>query len=741
MVLVLFSISVFLSAALLFLVEPMVAKMLLPLLGGSPAVWNSCLVFFQAVLLAGYAYAHAAKKWFRWRVMLGIQCAMVLFPAAIGVLPLHLPHGWMPPTQTNPIPWIMSALAVSVGIPFFALSSCTPMLQRWFAASTHPHAKDPYFLYAASNAGSLIGLLAYPLLIEPTLSITVQSRLWSFGYAVLVAFTLSCAVMCWNRPSWAERPEAQNSQAVTHAIRRGTWLRWIALAFVPSSLMLGVTTAITADVPAIPLFWVVPLALYLLSFVLVFARRQIVTPAVFNRRLPILILCGLVPGMLQSKLPLPVLLILYSALLFSVAMVCHGELAASRPPVSKLTAFYLFISIGGVLGGIFNSIVAPIAFHSVLEFPIALICAALLRPSPDLKSLDGFAARRARLDWLLPLGLGACMAFALVIPRAAKINLGTPSYILIFGIAMVCCLSFAQRPLRFGLGTAATFLASAFYVGPYGHVLVTERSFFGVYRVANDQSGKFRNLLHGGTVHGMQSLDPAKSRTPLAYYTLGGPAGQITRAVQGQASGNDWALVGLGAGAMACLAQPGQNLTYFEIDPLVARIAEDPRDFTFLKQCAPLAGIVLGDARPKLREARDGQYRLIVLDAFSGDSIPMHLITREALQLYLRKLATNGLIAFHITNQHLDLAPVLGNLAQDAKLVAWIEDDSTLTEQQASDGKLGSRWVVMARNKGDLAHLVTSADSFASWVALEGRANARVWTDDYSNLLTVIRWR
>jgi len=240
-------------------------------------------------------------------------------------------------------------------------------------------------------------------------------------------------------------------------------------------------------------------------------------------------------------------------------------------------------------------------------------------------------------------------------------------------------------------------------------------------------------------VRGMQSLDPAKSRTPLAYYTLGGPAGQITRAVQGQASG--WAVVGLGAGAMACLAQPGQNLTYFEIDPLVARIAENPRDFTFLKQCAPLAGIVLGDARPKLREARDGQYRLIVLDAFSGDSIPMHLITREALQLYLRKLATNGLIAFHITNQHLDLAPVLGNLAQDAKLVAWIEDDSTLTEQQASDGKLGSRWVVMARSKGDLAHLVTSADSFASWVVLEGHANARVWTDDYSNLLTVIRWR
>ena len=742
MILIVFGISVFLSAALLFLVEPMVAKMLLPLLGGSPAVWNTCLDFFQAVLLAGYAYAHAASKWFRWRILLTVQCALVLLPAMVGVLPLHLPHGWIPPALSNPIPWILSALAVSVGIPFFALSSCTPMMQRWFAASGHRHAEDPYFLYAASNAGSLVGLLAYPLLLEPTLRISVQSRLWSFGYATLAVLTLAGAVMGWNRPGLPAGLNSEDATAIPRAITLGTRLRWIALAFVPSSLMLGVTTAMTADVPAIPLFWVIPLALYLLSFVLVFARRQIVAPAAFNRRLPILILCGLVPGMLQSKLPLPALLILYSLLLFSVAMVCHGELAATRPPVSKLTEFYLLISVGGVLGGIFNSIIAPIAFHSVLEFPIALIGAALLRRSADPKPLEGSAATRARrLDWLLPFALGTCMTVVLVIPRAAGIHLGVPAYILIFGISMACCLSFAQRPLRFGLGTAAAFLASMFYVGPYGHVLDMERSFFGVNRVTNDQTGKFRNLLHGGTVHGIQSLDPANSRTPLAYYTIGGPAGQITRAVQEQTSPDDLAIVGLGAGAMACLTQPGESLTYYEIDPLIARIAEDPRYFTFLKECAPQAKIVLGDARLKLAEARDGQYRLIVLDAFSGDSIPMHLMTREALALYLRKLAPGGLVAFHITNQYLQLAPVLANLAQDANLVSWIQDDSTLTEQQARDGKLGSTWVVMARSKQDLAHLVASADSLAHWTPLEGRANANVWTDDYSNLLTVIRWR
>jgi hypothetical protein len=742
MILILFTVSAFLSAVLLFLVEPMVAKMLLPLLGGSPAVWNTCLVFFQAVLLAGYAYAYAATKFFRWRLLLLTQCGLLLLPAAMMVLPLHLPHGWIPPAQSNPIPWMLSVLTVSVGLPFFALSSCGPMMQRWFAASDHRHADDPYFLYAASNAGSLVGLLIYPLLLEPTLRTGVQAGVWTFGYALLSLLTLGCAAMCWNSAGRAEQSVSSHPSVFAETITLNTRLRWVALAAVPSSLILGVTTAITADVPAIPLFWVVPLALYLLSFVFVFARRQIISPATFSKRLPILILCGLVPGMLQSKLPTLALIPLYSILLFSVAMVCHGELAATRPSVHRLTEFYLLISVGGVLGGIFNSIIAPVAFHSVLEFPIALICAALLRRPVNATTLDAPAAARAgRLDWLLPLALGLCMSGAFLIPRAAGITLSVSACILIFGAAAVCCLSFALRPLRFGLAISAAFLASFFYIGPYGHVLDTERSFFGVYRVANDQTGRFRNLLHGGTIHGVQSLDVEKNREPLAYYTVAGPAGQITRAVQDPAMGGEWAIVGLGSGAMACLAQPGQNLTYFEIDPLVARIAEDTRYFTFIHQCAPQAKIELGDARLKLAEARDGQYGLIVLDAFNGDAIPLHLLTREALALYLRKLAPGGMIAFHITNQHLQLAPVIGNLARHAKLVCWIEDDSRLTEEQARDGKMGSRWVVLVRNSADLAHLKAGADSLASWRPLVVKASDTVWTDDYSNLLSVIGWR
>jgi hypothetical protein len=742
MVLIFFSISVFLSAALLFLVEPMVAKMMLPLLGGSPAVWNTCLVFFQAALMAGYSYTYAANKWLKWRVLLTVQCTLVLIPALVGTLPIALPHDWVPPADSNPIPWILLVLSTAVGGPFLVLASSGPMLQRWFAESGHRRAEDPYFLYAASNAGSLAGLIAYPLLMEPLLRISVQSRLWTFGYGLFAAFTLVCALSSWRRIEPSKEPaNGRAEDATLEPIPSGTRLRWIALAFVPSSLMLGATSALTADVPAIPLFWVIPLALYLLSFVLVFARRQVVSPAAFNQRLPMLILCGLVPGMLQTKLPLAALVILYSILLFSVAMVCHGELAASRPSVKRLTEFYLLMSLGGVLGGIFNSIVAPVVFHSVLEFPIILICAALLRRPVASEKPDATKTSTRRNDWLLPAILGVGTACVFLMFRRAGIIVSVPLSILIFGLALVFCLSFGKRPLRFGLGCAALFLASFLYVGPYGHILHTDRSFFGVYRVTNDQTGRFRYFLHGGTVHGIQSLNAALSRVPLAYYTADGPAGQVARAVQARMPDAPWAIVGLGAGAMACLSPPSHSLTYYEIDPLVAKVAENPAYFTFLQNCAPQVKLELGDARLKLRNAPDAHYGLLVLDAFSGDSVPMHLLTREALALYLRKIAPGGIIAFHVTNQYLNLAPVLGNLAQDAQLACREENDANVSEQQSRDGKFASRWIVMARDPHDLEGLVNSSSPGATWVPIQGHDGAKVWTDDYSNLLSVIRWK
>jgi hypothetical protein len=746
LILIAFTISMFVSATLLFLVEPMLAKMALPMLGGTPAVWNTCLVFFQAVLLFANLYAYAVTKWLRRRNQILLHLALALTPLA--VLPLHISAAWEPPAQSSPVLSILVMLAVTVGLPFFLLSASTPILQRWFSQSGHPSAHDPYFLYAASNAGSLVGLLGYPLLLEPTLRLSVQSHLWSYGYLLFLACTIACAALISRTsPAAASAPstpqDADPEQDVP--LRWPQRLRWIALAFVPSSLMIGVTTQLTTDVPAIPLFWVLPLAFYLLSFVFVFAKKPPVNHDWLIRRLPFLILIALIPTVCKTKLPLLALIAIYLAALFAIALVCHGELARSRPPVSRLTEFYLWISFGGVLGGIFNSLLAPILFSSVAEFPIVLVLAALLRPPIDIKpELPPKAAKLRRNDFLLPIALGLCMTA--VIGGLAHMGLrpGRPLVILIFGYSMLWCMSFGKRPFRFALGLVVLLLASSLYTGPFGQILHTERSFFGVSRVTNDPAGRLRNLFHGGTNHGMQNLYPATSREPLAYYTKSGPAGSILNVLDtkplidnaGHPRHANWAVVGLGAGAMACYLQPGETLTYYEIDPTVKRIASDAHYFTFLSQCAPAAQIFLGDARLKLRNAPDGSYDLIVLDAFSGDTIPMHLMTREALALYLRKLAPGGILAFHVSNLYLRLDPTLAALARDAGLVCLTGDDTSVSEQQISAGKFPSKWIVMARNSADLGALATSP----SWKTTAIPNGTQVWTDDYSNLLRVIKW-
>ena len=599
MLLIVFTVSMFVSATLLFLVEPMLAKMALPMLGGTPAVWNTCLVFFQAVLLSGYLYTYASTRWLRRRTQIAVHLGLVL--SAFAVLPLHIPAGWVPPAQSNPIASILLMLSVAVGLPFFLLSSSTPMLQRWFSESGDKQAADPYFLYAASNAGSLAGLLGYPLLLEPNLRLSEQSRLWSYGYALFVCLTAACGLLAWralSSPSLmdtAESPQAEQAQPVRIWPQR---LRWIALAFVPSSLMMGVTTALTTDVPSIPLFWVLPLAIYLLSFVLVFAKRPPISHQWLVQRLPFILLIALIPTLIQQKFALLLLLPLYLGTLFAVAMVSHGQLALTRPAVSRLTEFYLWISFGGVLGGIFNALIAPVVFSTVLEFPLVLVLAALLRPSTDERVLSPAQAVWARRkDWLLPAALGICQAGVLLALARAGIQIGRPLVILIFGYSMLWCLSFGRRSLRFSLGLVALLAASTLYTPDFGHVFTTQRNFFGVVRVTDSPNGRLRYLIHGATLHGSQNLDPAQSREPLAYYTRSGPAGAVLRTLQaktlqdsnGQPRPARWAVVGLGAGAMACYRLPGESLTYYEIDPLVVRAAVDTRYFTFLNQCAPQA--------------------------------------------------------------------------------------------------------------------------------------------------------
>lgn len=731
----------FVSASLLFLVEPMLAKMILPMLGGTPAVWNTCLVFFQSVLLAGYLYAYATGKWLPRRVQIALHCGLVL--GCFALLPPRIPAGWEPPVQVNPIFSMLGILCVAVALPFFVLSSSTPLLQRWFAQSGHESAKDPYFLYAASNAGSLAGLLGYPFLMEPMLRLSQQSRLWGFGYGLFAILVLGCAVLAWR--SKEDVPETSGDETGT-ANEPVPWkgkAYWIALAFVPSSLMMSITTALTTDFPAIPLLWVLPLGIYLLSFVLVFATRPPVSHAWLVKRLPFLILLSLWPGMSKMRLPYAPLFFLFLFTLFAVSMVCHGRLARSRPQTRHLTEFYLLISLGGVLGGIFNSIVAPMIFSSVLEFPMTLIFAALLIPSVSVeRETKEVAAKKRRNDLLLPAALGLSMAAVILAESRfagdVEHSVEVAIYILIFGYSMVWCLSFAKRPLRFAAGLVALMVASSLYQTASGKFFLRERSFFGVLSVSDDADKKLRYFFHGATVHGVQSLDSARSLEPLAYYDRTGPVASVVRAMQAKSvtTKRRWAVVGLGAGVMACFSQPGESLTFYEIDPAVVRIASDPRYFSFLQQCAPAARVVLGDARLKIREAEDHSYDFIILDAFSGDTIPMHLVTREAIALYLRKLAPGGVLAFHVSNLHLRLATPIAALARDSGLICMMDDDSLIGRPQAAQGKFPSQWIVMARSPADLGAIATDI----RWKAISPPTSTNVWTDDYSNLLGAIKW-
>ncbi|MBI4164631.1 MAG: hypothetical protein HY508_02730, partial [Acidobacteria bacterium] len=462
MALLLFTTTLFLSATLLFLLEPMFAKMALPVLGGSAAVWITCMAFFQACLLGGYAFAHGlAGRWSaKWRPALLLP--LLFLPLLL--LPIRLPETRPLLAAMHPIEALLRILLISVGLPFLLVSTLNPTLQAWFASTGHRHAKDPYFLYAASNAGSMVGLIGYPIFIEPYFRLADQNRIWSWGYCFLVALVFCCALILWRSPGTLPRnlnsvttdatlPVAADDPASAPTSMRRA--RWVALSFVPSSLMLGVTTSLTADIPPIPLFWVVPLALYLLTFILVFARKRLVPHEVLVRRLPFVILVAAVPIVLRAELPLWMVILLNLAALFVTAMVCHGELAKSRPYTRHLTEFYLWLAAGGLAGGVFNGLVAPSVFRHVAEYPIALVLAAMLCPAISPPERD--PADR-RLDFGLPMALGVALAAAIWAFSAAGLA-QTPFFLVFgFGPAILVCFSFSRRPLRYGVGLAALFL-------------------------------------------------------------------------------------------------------------------------------------------------------------------------------------------------------------------------------------------------------------------------------------------
>ncbi len=729
-----FTITLFVSAFLLFSVQPMFAKLVLPVLGGAPAVWNTCLVFFQAMLLLGYGYAHAATRWLGVRRQAAWHLVVLLLP--LWLLPLRLLVQWAPPIETNPIPWLLGVLTLTVGVPFFVIAASAPLLQAWFAQTGHPDARDPYFLYAASNAGSLIALVSYPVLIEPHLRLIDQRWLWAMGYGLLVILVAGCAGLLWRtldrRADASPVHTPPTSEAVAPTVRRR--LAWVLWAAVPSSLLLGVTTYLSTDIAAIPLLWVVPLALYLLTFICAFARPQPLPHALMVNLMPIPVLTLALLMICGTKEPLWLLVTLHLLTFFVIAMVCHGALAGRRPPAAHLTSFYLWLSVGGVLGGLCNALIAPQVFDRVVEYPLALVVACLLRPGTRAP------ARLAtnRCDYLLPLGMGLLLVACCLAVGRLPIPSERVRLLLTYVPAMMLCFLFRYRPIRFGLGVGVLLLVGAWASTDWRQVLDVRRSFFGVYRVteAARADGLYHALLHGRTLHGMQNLRGARRHDPLTYYARGGPIGQVLAARPTGAATVQVAVIGLGTGSMAAYAGPTRRITFYEIDPLVYRLATTPRYFTYLSDCGDRCRVVLGDARRSLVRAPDQGYDVIAVDAFSSDAIPVHLLTLEALHLYLRKLADGGVIALHISNRYLALRPVVGDLA-GALGLACLAQQQHVTPAETKRGLSPSEWVVLARRVEDFGPLATDA----RWGRVTPRPHAAVWTDDFSNLISVLQWR
>lgn len=718
----LFSTTLFVSALLLFLVQPMIAKMILPTFGGAPAVWNTCMLSFQTALLAGYAYAHLGTRW------LGVRGQAVVHLLLLGVACLSLPVRVSPncnlPAHASPILEIIGILACCLGLPFFALSASAPLLQRWYASTGDSRANDPYFLYAASNLGSMLALFSYPILVEPVLSLRVQSYVWSFGYGLLLVLVAICAVFVWRTPASATASTTPKPPPTVSSTDSRQRCRWLVFSFVPSSMLLGLNTYLATDIASFPLMWVIPLALYLLTFILAFASPPAWLPRGMAWTLPFLIVL-----LLGTNPPRLWLILLHLLIFFVSAMICHGRLAATRPPVSGLTEFYLLISLGGVLGGVWNNLLAPLVFASVGEYPLAIVLACLCLPALT----DQPTTSRTRIeDVALPvlLGLFAVALCLSWIDAAMSWRRGIPALV---------ALGFLRRPVRFGLGVGALLVVHNLHLDSQAEVLYQERNFFGVLRVLNNSQTRVHSLIHGNILHGTQRMvdDRNVRRLPLLYYDPTGPIGQLLLARVAAGSTTPVAVVGLGVGALASYGERQQDFTFFEIDPAVERIARDPRYFTFLSEGVAQYRVVHGDARLSLAREPAQHYGLIIVDAFSSDAIPIHLLTVEALELYLDKLAEGGIVALHLSNNFLDLEPVVAALAQAKGLVGLrqFESAQTISDIERRRGKKPSHWVLLARTQEDFSCLRGND----KWRPLVPRAQP-LWTDDYSNLLGVIRW-
>jgi hypothetical protein len=735
LVLMVYTTAIFVSALLLFSVQPLFTKMVLPRLGGSPAVWSVAMVFFQSLLLAGYAYAHYLTL-LRNR-LLPVAIHLVLLVIALLSLPLSIASGWGEPPTSGYAFWLLGLFTVSIGLPFFALAANNPLLQVWFFRTGHPSGPDPYFLYASSNIGSFLALLSYPVLLEPMFTLRTQNLIWTGVYGLLIVLIAACGVLLLRSPVMViadTAAEEADAPAPPWMLRA----RWVFLAAVPSGLLIAVTAHISTDVAAAPLLWVLPLSIYLLTWVLVFQSRPLLPHKWMLMAQPLAITGVIVLLAVGGEQNLLLTLGGHQLCFFVIAMACHGELARTRPAAKYLTGFYVALSFGGMVGGLFAGLIAPFAFSWVAEYPILLALVALCRPPGGAERFSRWSA------WYWPFL--AVLAVALIAPswsdgrimhwlddnRVWMIGaVGVLSALLALGLN-------ANRWKIFATIAVALVLIRA-YPADDGRV-ETVRSFFGVHKIVVTPHGQYHVLMHGTTIHGAQKFQnddgsPVTGRPePITYYHKDGGIGQAITAVRERKGAPlRVAVIGLGAGTLTCASEPGETWKFFEIDQTMVDTARDPKYFTYIKNCEPDLKPVIGDARLTFAREPDGVYDLIIVDAYSSDAIPIHLATEEAMAIYKDKLAPQGAVVMHVSNRHLELSSVIVGIADANDLKSWVYSEDSNRDNEYI---FATSVVVCAREEADVGKLAASD----VWALTEADKNQRVWTDDYSNVLGAV-WR
>jgi len=717
----LFLITIVTGSFLLFLTQPMIARMALPRIGGAPSVWNSAMLVYQFLLLAGYAYAHGVSN-LRPRFQAGIHLALLAVAALW--LPIGL-SGAEPPATGEPAFWVPWFLISSIGILFFIVSAQAPLMQRWYALESSRG--DPYPLYAASNLGSFAGLISYPLIVEPLMTLQQQSLLWTALYAFLVLLVVGCALTV---PAGAVEAAPEETSAPP-TMRQ--MLHWVALAAVPSGLMLSTTTHLTTDIVAMPLLWVIPLGLYLLSFVIAFAQRRRPTELVTIVAPLIILIAGGLAFSDGTRNPF-VSATLGMLLLLVVAVALHGEMFRLRPAVGHLTRFYLVMSFGGMLGGIFCALVAPLVFDWAYEHPILILLAALLVPQYPLVPWP------KRLTLLLSIAIPVAAIVLSYLSERGYLG-GTQSSAMIGSIAVsllaLACLG-RRVPFMIALGALMLSYGGWSTLSRSGTDART-RSYFGIYEVYDRTGGTARVLTHGTTLHGIQNLVPGLETVPTSYYARRSGVGLAltnANAIFGRPA--RIGVIGLGTGTLSCYHQPGQAWSIFEIDPAMVEIARTR--FSFLSRCAPDARIILGDARLSMARMPANSIDVLAVDAFSSDAVPMHLLTREALGVYGQAVQRDGIVLFHISNRYLDLRPVVADIAARggwaSAMMQYVphEEDSDLNATI-------SVWIALSRNPATIQRLIeVSGDDAGNWEALDATPGFSGWSDDHASILPIINY-